>query len=453
MGNLLVSLLNSANALGVYNEALATTENNVLNASTPGYAKQVQVLTALPFDLSSGLPGGVGAGPVVSTRNAFAEQSVRSQQSQLGYQQQIASDITQLQNYFSPSSKSGIAASMDALFNSFSQLSVNPNDTISRQAVLDQAKQVALGFQHTAAGVSATSSAVDDETRTTVDSINRLATQIAQINTQRTNNASGGMNAGVDATLNADLEELSQYADFKALQQPNGAVTVYLGGQTPLVLDDTALHLQADFSSPQTKILDPNGNDITSQIQSGKLGGLLQVKNTALPSYMTDLNTLAQTFADQVNTTLSNGIDPSGNSPGMDLFTYDTNLGAAVTLDVNPLTPNQIAAALPGAPGGNGNALALAQLVNAKPVNGYSFAQFYGGVAGHVGRDLAAAQDETTTGQQLLTQAQSLRSRLSSVSLDQEATNLISFQRAYQATSKLVTVLNELTGTVINILP
>jgi flagellar hook-associated protein 1 FlgK len=91
--------------------------------------------------------------------------------------------------------------------------------------------------------------------------------------------------------------------------------------------------------------------------------------------------------------------------------------------------------------------------VNAKPVNGYSFAQFYGSVAGHVGRDLAAAQDESTTNQQLLTQAQSLRSKLSSVSLDQEATNLIAFQRAYQATSKLVTVLNDLTGTIINILP
>src|SRR5205807_5775395 len=124
MGNLLVSLLNSANALGVYTEALATTENNVLNSSTPGYAKQVQVLTALPFDLSSGLPGGVAAGPVISTRNAFAEQSVRTQQSQLGYQHQIAGDLQQLQNYFDPSNKSGIAGSMDGLFSSFSQLSV-----------------------------------------------------------------------------------------------------------------------------------------------------------------------------------------------------------------------------------------------------------------------------------------------------------------------------------------
>jgi flagellar hook-associated protein 1 FlgK len=453
MGNLLVSLLNSANALGVYTEALATTENNVLNSSTPGYAKQVQVLTALPFDLASGLPGGVAAGPVISTRNAFAEQSVRTQQSQLGYQHQIAGDLQQLQNYFDPSNKSGIAGSMDGLFSSFSQLSVNPNDTVSRQAVLDQAKQVALSFQHTATGIGATSNAVDDETRASVDAINRLAGQIAQINSQRRHNAASGMDAGVDATLNADLEELSQYADYKALQQPNGAVTVYLGGQTPLVLDDSAMQLQADFSSPQTRILNPQGEDITDQIQSGSLGGLLQVKNNALPSYLSNLNTLAQAVADQVNTTLANGVDRSGNTPTTDLFTYDAAVGAAMTLDVNPLTPDQIAAALPGAADGNGNALALAQLANAKVVNGYSFAQFYGGVAGHVGRDLSNAEDDTTTNQQLLTQAQSLRSHLSSVSLDQEATNIIAFQRAYQATSKLVSVLNDLTDTVIHILP
>src|SRR4029077_3769913 len=138
-----------------------------------------------PFDISAGLPGGVGAGPVVSTRNAFAEQSVRGQQTQLGYQQQIGSNLQQLQNYFDPTSQSSIAASTDGLFNSFSQLSVNPSDTVSRQAVLDQARQVALSFQHTAAGITTTSGAVDDETRGAVDKINQLASQIAQINSQR----------------------------------------------------------------------------------------------------------------------------------------------------------------------------------------------------------------------------------------------------------------------------
>jgi flagellar hook-associated protein 1 FlgK len=453
MGNLLVSLLNSANALSVYNDALATTENNVLNASTPDYARQVQVLTALPFDLSSGMPGGVGAGPVISTRDAYAEESVRTQQSQLGYQQQISTDLGTLQNYFDPQSTSGISTSLEGLFNSFSQLSVNPNDTVSRQAVLDQAQQVAASFQTTATGIGTTSGAIENETQASVQTINQLASQIAQINTQSTGNGGGAMNAGVDASLNSDLEELSQYAGFKALQQPDGQVTVYLGGQAPLVIGDTAIPLQTDFSSGQTRILDAQGNDITSEIQSGSLAGLLQENNTLLPSYLSDLNTLAQSVADQVNTTLSNGIDQNGNTPTTDLFAYDATAGAAASLTVNPLTPDQIAAALPGAPGGNGNALALAQLTNATPINGFSFAQYYGNISANVGSDLSNAQSDATTDQQLLTQAQTLRSTISGVSLDQEATNLITYQRAYDAVSKMVTVIDAMTEDVINMIP
>lgn len=452
MGNLFTSLLNSSNALNVYSAALETTENNVVNASTPGYAKQVQVLTALPFDLSVGLPGGVADGATLSSRNAFAEQSVREQQSQLGYQKQIATDLTRLQSYFDLSSTSGISSSMDGLFNSFSQLSINPNDTVSRQAVLNQAQQVAQSFQHTAAGLGSATNAVDDETRATVDNINRLAGQIAQFNSQRSANAYMAVDAGVDASLNSTLEELSQYVDFKALQQPDGSVTVYMGGQTPIVLGDTTTPLEADFSGGRTAIRNPQGDDITNQLHSGKLAGLLNVKNTALPSYVAGLNTLAQSFADQVNTALSNGVDQSGATPSTDLFTYNPN-GAALSLTVNPLTPDQIAAALPDAPSGNGNALNLAQLANTKPVNGYSFAQYYGQIAGGVGRDISNANDGATSDQQLLTQAQTLRASYSNVSLDEEATNLITFQRAYQATSKLVTVLDEITDTVINMIP
>ncbi len=457
MGNLLTSLVNASNALGVYSQALETTENNVVNAQTPGYAKQVQSFTALPFDLSVGLPGGVASGGVQSTRNAFAEQSVQTQQSQLGYDQQISTDLTKLQNYFTVPSGSGggtdISSSLDSLWSSFSQLSVNPNDTASRQAVLTQAQQVAQAFQDTASGLASTGASIDQETSGAVKAINTLAGQIASINTQRAANATSQMDAGVDASLNSDLEQLSQYVNFKALQQPNGTVTVYLGGQTPLVMGDQAMPIQAASSSGQTSILDSQGRDITSQVQTGQLAGMLQARNTAIPSYSADLNTLAQSVADQVNTTLSNGVDQNGNAPTTDLFSYDATLGAAGTLTVNSLTPDQIAAASSGAPGGNGNALALAQLSNATPVNGYSFTTFYGNLAGQVGSDISNANTNAATDNQLLTQAQTLRSNISGVSLDDQATQLISYQRAYEATSKLIAVLDDLTNTAVNLIP
>src|ERR1700676_2967128 len=155
MGSLLTALLNTANSMQAVERALTVTENNVVNASTPGYAQQTATFEAMPFDLTVGLPGGVRAGPVQSSRDAFAEKAVRNEQTDLGFYQQKTSDLTSMQTFFDLSSASGIGPAIDGLFQSFSQLSVNPNDTVSRQNALDQAQTVAQNFQHTAAGLTA----------------------------------------------------------------------------------------------------------------------------------------------------------------------------------------------------------------------------------------------------------------------------------------------------------
>ena len=164
-------------------------------------------------------------------------------------------------------------------------------------------------------------------------------------------------------------------------------------------MGNQTFNIQSNSSNPQTAILNSTGADITSQITGGQLGALLDDNNNVLPSYLDDLNTLAQSFADQVNTTLDNGIDQNGATPSTDLYTYNATTGAALTLATNPLTPDQIAAALPGAPGGNGNALNVANLANAQDVNGYTFAQFYGNIGGEVGNDVASATSSQSTQQ------------------------------------------------------
>jgi flagellar hook-associated protein 1 len=452
MGNMLTALLNSANALQAVEQALTVTENNVVNASTPGYAKQTATFTALPFDLTVGPPGGVAAGPVQSSRDAYAEQAVRNQQTDLGFSNQQVSDLTSIEGYFSTSSTSGIGPAMTSLFASFSQLSVNPNDPVSRQNVINQAQTVAQNFQSTAAGLESQGTAMDAQTTSTIASINQLAGVVASINGNRVE-PSGGVDAGVDAQLNSTLEQLSQLVNFTALQQSDGTVSVYIGGQTPLVVGSQAYAISGDFSTPQTAVDSSTGADISSTLTGGQLSASLTDKNKLLPSYIQGLNTLAQSVADQVNTGLANGIDENGASPASDLFTYNATLGAAVTMGVNPLTPDQIAAALPGEPGGNGNALALAGLANGANLNNYTFAQFYGNLGGQVGNDLSTATNNQTTQQSLLNQAQTLRQGVSGVSLDEEAANLIAFQRAYQADAKMVTVLDNLTDTLMNIIP
>lgn len=157
-------------------------------------------------------------------------------------------------------------------------------------------------------------------------------------------------------------------------------------------------------------------------------------------------------IADRVNGILQGGVDQNGATPSTALFIYNAALGAAATLTTNALTPDQFAAALPNAPGGNGNALNLSALSASKEINGYSFTEFYGNLASKVGRDLSTAKDDTTSNQQLLNQAAAIREQVSGVNLDEEAARLVQLQRGYQASSKMLTVLNEMTTTIIELI-
>ena len=451
MGGLFGALQSSARALGVYGRALSVVENNITNAHTPGYVRQELELNPLPFDPGSGQTGGVVAGPLLSARSEFLEQTVRNQQQRLGSAQQKAGDLAQVETIFDLTSSSGIAGALSKLFTSFSQLSVNPHDASSRQAVIDQARVVAQSFHDATVRLAEVWANVDQSTRGVVAEVNRLTQKIAAINALHRGDAASSGDAGLDANLHAALEELSGLADFTLVRTEDGAFNVYLGGQTPLVVGDHAFNIDLSFASGQTALLDSQANDITAQITEGRLGGLLEEKNRLLPGYLGDLNTLAQALADNVNTLLSQGVDQNGVTPSLNLFSYGLP-DAAFTLGVTGITPDQIAAALPSAPGGNGNAIALARLGVSPAVNGFSFIQFFGNLGARVGLDSSNARQDQSQDQDLLAQARQFRSDATSVSLNEEAAKLLQFQQAYQAVGKLVSVLDGLTQTVIELI-
>jgi flagellar hook-associated protein 1 len=453
MGNLLTNLLNSAGALSTYSRVFDVIQNNIANANTPGFAEQDQSLQAASFDPSQGVGGGVIAGPLIDSRSQYLEQDVRNQQQLLGDAQQRATDLGQVQPLFDLTSTSGISNNLNNFFNSFSNLSVDPNDAESRQNVLDAAGQVAQSFNQTAQGIAQVAGNVATETTNSVTQINQLASQIAALNQQFATNADAGKDPGLQAQLNSALESLSSIANYSTIQLSDGGVNVYLGGQTPLVLGTQQLQISAGTSASAATILDSQGNDITSQITTGSLGALIQEQNTTLPGYTSQLNTLAQTFADQVNGQLAQGVDLNGSTPVTNLFSYDQSSDAASTLAVTNITTDQIAAASASAPGGNANALAVAQLANAPVVNGVSFTEAYGELGATVGQDVSSAQNDQSQAQDLVTQAQQQRSQQSGVNLDTEAAKLLQFQTSYQAVGKMVTVLDDLTQTVINMIP
>jgi flagellar hook-associated protein 1 FlgK len=452
MPSLLASLNAAAGSLRTFERALAAVQNNVTNASTPGYARQQADLVAQAFHLELELPGGVTISDLVSTRDELAERAVRRQASRHGRLAQLATSLARLEPVLDIREGSGVAGALDRLFQAFSRLSVTPNDLTARDNVIGRARDVAAAFRTTAGSLLEARDETNREVRATVEQINRLAHEIRDINVEIRNDYRKRNDAGLDARLHAALEQLSELVDFEALRADDGSVTVLVGGQGLLVIGASAYELQADFSGPQAAILDHTGQAVTGLIREGRLAGLLEVANQNIPNYLASLDLLAQTMADRINTILASGVDLNGQPPPVNLFSYNLAAGAAYTLAVTAITPDQIAAAYPAAPGGNDNALDLAALATSIEINGASFSGFYGWISSQAGQALASARTGAETQSALLVQARNLRDQVSGVNLDEEAAAMIQYQRAYQAAAKLITVLDELTEATLAIL-
>ena len=462
MPTLVDAFQSGAHSLSTFEQGIQVVSNDTTNATTPGYANQTPVLAADYFSLSGGGAGGVSLGAVQSSRDSYAEQNVQSAQNAENYSATMAANLQTVEGAFplttSSTSGGGIGGAINQFFSSVSNLTANPNNAANRQIVLDAAGNLATSFNATSSSLDATKINVVNQGQQDVGAINTIVSQIQQINVAKQKNPSGRSDPGMDAQLYSDLEQLSQLTSITTSENNDGTTNIYLGGQDALLLGTTQNKLSsATTGTPsltgQLQVLNSYGKDETALVSGGKLGALLQLTNTTLPGYKGQLDTLAKGLADTVNATLASGIDQNGN-PGAPLFAYSAT-GPAQTLALTGIQTSQIAAAVSANPGGNDNAINLSALSTASQPNpiGATFTTFYGNIAAGVGTDSANAQSAQQTQQQVLSQAQTLRSNLSAVSLDNEAAQLTEYQQAYNATSKLLSVVDQMMQTVLSIIP
>jgi flagellar hook-associated protein 1 FlgK len=473
MSSLIASMATAGNALDVYQQALTVVQNNITNSSTPGYATQSLNMVAQPLDVASGLAGGVAAQGLESSRDEYAEEEVRRQLQSLGTYETQASGLSSIDSLFDVTGNSGIPADLNNLYSSFSAWAASPSSASAQQMVIANAGNLASDVQSLAGSLAQASGAVETQIGSTVTQINQLTSTIQQLNVQRLQQ--GSSDPGSDASLHSSLQQLSELVDVSVVNQPDGTVTVLMDGGSPLVMGTSQYSISSaqsvpsgaanPQSPPSSQILDSQGNDITSQIQGGQLGGLLDVHNNVLASLVGDgqqagsLNQFAQAFADTVNGILQSGtVSPdSGAAQGAPLFVYDNSdpTAAAASFALNPaITPDQLAPVdAQGNANGNANQLAsLASSTSAGGVNGLTFGDFFSGIASYVGQESSTASTNQQAQQQVVTQTEALRDQASGVSLDDQAVSLLSFQKGYEATARLLTTLNDIAETTINMI-
>lgn len=458
MGGLLASLQTSSTALDLFSRALGVDQNNIANASTPGYAAQRAIIQPIE---PSGVGGGADSIVLSSTGDARADAAVQAASAGASYSQTQTDQLSSVNQLFDITGTSGILAAFQQFGTAFANLSVTPNDATLGAAALTAAGNVASAFGSVAASLDQQRTQVDAGIQTTVSQINGLASQIRQLNS-----ASGGTSdAGSDAQLRNALDQLSSLVDITVTKAPDGKVSVLAGGQLPLVIGEQAFTLSADPSAAAGSQITSSAGGNSPVTFSGQLGALLDTRNGTLSQLLGSgtnpgtLNTLAAGFAGRVNALLASGFTASG-AAGTPIFTWDSanpqNAARTLALD-STVTPGQLGLATQGAsPEANGIANQLAGLAGssapADQINGQTADDFFSSIAASVGQQLSDARTASSGDQTALTAAQTNRQQVSGVSLDQEAVTITGYERSYEASAKVVSILDQLLSDTVDLI-
>jgi flagellar hook-associated protein 1 FlgK len=452
MSSLNASLATALSGLIAEQGALQATTNNVSNVSTPGYSREQPVLVASDPVVVDPLTFGTGVTlqSVESIRDLILESQIQQQTQAQGQFSTLASALQQTQVNFT-SSAGDIGTGISNFFDSINQLSTNPADLSLRQGVLTSAGNLATSFNTTANNLTHQRGNLDLNVVQTVGQINQFTQQIAQLNGQIGNLQNVGENAGSFIDQRTQLiDQLSSLVDVSVIRSDN-TLTLTTANGTPLVAGQQSFQLQAQTNSSGLHDIYSQGNDITSTITSGQLGGTLQARDQQIPGMQTQLDILAAGVANAVNGVQAGGFDLNGVK-GTDLFKPPpaSGVGAAASLSVALTDPALIAASSDGTAGSNGNAELMYALRNQSLVSGQSPTDYYSGIVFNVGNATASAAAEQKASALVLQQLNDQRSSISGVSLDQEAANMVRYQQAYSASAQVISAINTMMQTVIN---
>jgi flagellar hook-associated protein 1 len=452
MPGLNTSLSIAVQALQAEQGALSVTTNNIANVNTPGYSRQVAVLNESPTFQENGVAfgNGVTLQQFQSVRDELLQLRLYEQTQQQGNSQTQFNSLSQIEGIFSDPTQ-GVGGALSAFFNTLSQLSTNPTDANARQAVLTSANNLANSFHQAVSSLNSIGTGLDQLVPQTVDQINRLTSQIATLNGQVAQMQGMGKEPGSTQDQRDELiRQLSSLVNISVTQSDTG-LTLTTANGVPLVVANQSYSLLANANNSVLEhVYSAQGQDITSQIQGGQLGGTIQIRDQVLPQLFTQLNTLASQFATSFNTQQTAGFDASGN-PGQNFFTpLPSTTDAAANFGVAITDPKLVAASSDGSAGSNGNLEQLIALQNQQLPSGANPMDMYSNLVLQVGNLGANARANVTANDLSVQQLTDQRSSVSGVSLDEETTNMIRYQRAYEAGARVVTTVDSMLQTLMN---
>jgi flagellar hook-associated protein 1 FlgK len=440
-------------------QVLEITEHNVANASTPGYRRQSALLTAAAPAAVSGSDSGGGAGQKGSGVSLeriqrfnldFFDARYRSVSAETGSWEAQSGILSQLEPALAETTDGGLLPRLDAFWAGWQSLSADPASTDLRAVLLADAGDLATAIRSRAGQLTQMRSDQNQAVVSQVDEVNTLAGQVAQLNGEISRVLSVGDQPN-DLLDKRDLalDQLAGLAGAVSFEQKNGEMVVSAGGHV-LVMGREAFTLGTRANAADTSVVDLAWADGQAFVPpSGKLKGLLEVRDRVLTGQLAGLNTLAAGLISQVNSVHKTGFGLN-NATGNDFFT-GTDAGS---LAVNPLLDAASLAASSGANQAGNNAVAL-QMAGLKAVKGMqagaaTLNEFYTSQITTLALTTRRAADHSQQYGLVAKALSDQRESVAGVSLDEEAANMAKTQKAYQAAARVLTAYDELLDLVIN---
>jgi len=497
-----MGLETSKRGLFTQQSALYTTGHNISNANTLGYSRQrvnMEATAGFPgTGLSAGtMPGflgtGVQAGSIQRIRDGFVDQQYRQESNKLGYWDTQTKAISQMEDVMNEPSAYGLQKSLSEFWQSLQDLAVNPENGGSRAVVVQRGQAVADSFNYMHKSLTEIQTNLGKEIDVSAGQVNSILKQISELNDQiQKVEPNGYLPNDLYDARDSLLDELAGYFPIETENKPSGGralavaegsvtVSMKLNGKTVVLVEGSkAATLE---TNPKSLVGDNKSNlpiigmtinpidggasiplGQAEFLNSGKLKSLMNSYGTddgkgMYPEMLAELNKMAAAFGNQMNIVHTSGTDINGVKGGNFFDTKGAGpftAGNIFVSDALAKDPSLLAASSSD-PGnteeGNGkNAKNLGDVLFAKldDLEGSTIQTYFQGVIGQLGVDGQQAERMTFNSTTLLGAVENRRASISSVSLDEEMTDMIRFQQAYNASARMITVVDETLDKIIN---
>ncbi|MFC7273982.1 flagellar hook-associated protein FlgK [Paractinoplanes rhizophilus] len=454
------SINTALTSLYAQRRGLDVTGQNIANANTEGYTRQRVRMQAQTGSLNPGVyatTDQVGTGVTVAAvergRNTYLEARGRTEHANSAYLASQRATYDGIESVLAEPSDTALQARLHDMWDAWNDVANNWQDPSTRTALIERSRTVAITLNDTHASLANQFASQNGEMGAFVDQVNAMAASIAEMNHEIVIAQQSGLPANeLQDQRDRNIMQLSELVGASAQAKPNGGVNVYVGN-TALVEGFTARSLK--LTGPTTLDGINAANQVALQwtdtkenaTPGGTMGAMLDTMNTIIPGILTDLDAVAKSIHDTVNAAQSGGFTMDG-TPGANFFTGTT----AATIDVAITDPAQVAFSAgdpndPTAPALDHNvADALADVGNS--ATGPDAA--YQAMIGRLGVAAQAASRRSEIQDAVRDQVDVSREGESGVNLDEEMTHLLTYQRGYEAASRVLTTIDSMLDQLIN---